>query len=448
MSDTVFIIMEPAQDEYETVVQQAFRGRAGESTGWANLETELWQRAAKKSSKLKVISSVEYNPSIHRHAFYFIPVPNGNDFPAPVFLGLIPTATRDKLKAGRTPILISMALEYWPIHNVMSDVSLAFQAITSQLSAIGLQNNRALLLTLSKLPPDVLEDVESAINYQVTCKTAPLIIEWLLHGIQDNGIKIQSLKEAINHSKPKLFLNLNNHPRLNRTVFVNVAAMLAVLDMGIVSYVAPNWIPPLDSGTRFDLADKLVKSATLDDSLRLPDFLNSPGRISHRLKVDYDVANVPNPGLTAGLNWVINTAHYSQTLFSVVSETYGRNGGLDGVDNPMITEKTLKAIAMRHPFMIMGEPYSLRLLRSMGFLTYEELFDESYDEMPNVIDRAVLICQNVRSIHYDRDDFAKKLKSVAWKIEYNYNHLISMNVGDEIAKILLRWEEEIRAKVQ
>lgn len=440
--------MEPAQDEYETVVQQAFRGRAGESIGWAPLETELWQRAAKKSSKLKVISSVEYNPSIHRHAFYFIPVPNGNDFPAHVLLGLIPTATRDKLKAGRTPILISMALEYWPVHNLLSDVFLSFTGIKSQLGAIGLSDNKVLLLTLSKLLPEMLEDIEATVNYQITCKYVPLIVEWMRHGLEDNGVKQQTLKEAINPSKPKLFLNLNNQPRLSRTIFVNTAAMLGTLEQGIVSFVPPDGIPSLESGTSWDLADQLAEMAQLEDSTRLPEFLNQHGRIDKRLKLDYDINAVPNYQKTAGLNWIMNTAHYTQTHFSVVSETYGRNGGVEGVDNPMITEKTLKSIAMRHPFMVMGEQYSLRLLRSMGFLTYEELFDESYDEMPNVIDRAVKICHNIRSIHYDRHSFAKRVKAVAWKIEHNYQHLMKMNVGDTIANTLLIWEEEQRAKVQ
>lgn len=438
--------MEPAQDQLETVVQQAFKGRAGEFIGWAQLETELWQRAASKSTKIDVISSEEYDPNVHRHAFYFIPVPNGNDFPAHVLLGLIPKNTRDKLKIGKAPIIMSMSLEYWPIHNLMSDVYLSIESIKTQLNAIGLDDQRVLLLTLSKLPPDILEEVEASANYQITCKYVPLIVEWMRHGIQDNGIKIQTLKEAINPNKPKLFLNLNHQPRLSRSVFVNTAAMLGVIDQGVVSYVAPDWIPSLDSGTRYDIADRLAENAMLEDSHRLPDFLNCPGRIDKRLKIDYDIASVPNFQKTAGLNWIINTAHYTQTYFSVVSETYGRNSGLDGVDNPMITEKTMKAIAMRHPFMIMGEPCSLRLLKTLGFLSYEELFDESYDEMPNVIDRAVKICHNIRSIHYDRHGFAKRLKSVAWKIERNYNHLMNMNMGDEIAGILLRWEEELRAK--
>lgn len=448
MSDTVFIIMESAQDRLETVVHQAFKGRAGAGAGWAHLETELWQKAISKSTKLVTISSEEYNPSVHRHAFYFIPVPNGNDFPAQILLGLIPKNTHAKLKIGKVPIIMSMCLEYWPINNLISDVYLSIAGIKTQLSNLGLENNRVLLLTLSQLPSEILEEVEASSNYQITSKFVPLIVDWVRHGIQDNEIKVQTLKEAINPNKPKLFLNLNNYPRLNRTFFVNTAAMLDVLDQGIVSYVAPNDIPPINSQSRYCSADVFAQDAVLEDSHRLPGFLNERGRIDKRLKIDYDVTSVPNGEKTAGLNWVVNNAHYTQTHFSVVSETYGRSDALTGVDNPMITEKTMKAIAMRHPFMIMGEPYSLRLLKTLGFLSYEELFDESYDQMSNVIDRAVKICHNIRSIRYDRYEFAKRLKSVAWKIEYNYNHLMNMNVGDEIANILLRWEEELYAKAK
>lgn len=446
MSDTVYIVMEQAHEQLETVVHQAFRGRGGEHIGWAALETELIQRVASASTKLVVLSSEQYDPSVHSPAFYFIPVPNGNDFPAPILLGLIPNSTLEKLKAGKTSVLISMSLEYWTIHNVITDVFLSIQSIKTQLDSMGLTESRVLLMTLSKLPEDILEEVESMSNYRVMSKFSPLIIEWVRHGISDNNIKLQTLKEAINPNKPKLFLNLNNSPRLNRTIFVNVASMLGVLDMGLVSYVPPDGIPPLNSGIRYTIADDLVKSATLEDSHRLPEHLNSDRRIAHRLKLDYDIHNVPNCQKTAGLNWVMNIAHYTATLFSVVTETYSRTGVNDGVDNPMITEKVFKAIAMRHPFMLVGERYSLRLLKSLGFLTYEELFDESYDDMENLIDRAVVVCRNIRDIHYNRDVFSKRLKSVAWKIEHNYRHLMSMNVGDVIANTMLIWEEELRAK--
>lgn len=446
MSDTVFIIMEKSEHSLETAVQRAFAGNGGENIGWTNAESKLWKRVAESSTKLKVISSDEFDKGRHKRAFYLITVPSGNDFPSPVLLNLIPKTTLEKLRAAKTPIIISMALEYWPVYNVMSDVLIQFSAIISQLNNLGLNGHRVLLFTLSKLTADVIEGAEKAFNYQISHRYVPLAVEWVRFSLQDSAITPLTLKEAIFPAKPKIFLSLNSYARLNRIFFVNMAAMYDVLNTGLVSFKPPQNIPPLNSNKRYTIADDFCETAEFDMSKNLPAFLNDVGRIDKRLKIPGDIlesSTCDENGIN--LNWEINRAHYTETFFSVVTETYCRNN-VNGEDNTIITEKILKAIAMRHPFMVMGEPYTLRLLKSLGFVTYEELFDESYDELPNVVDRAAKICENIRSVHLGRHEFTNRLKSVAWKIEHNYRHLMNMNVGDVIADTILIWEEELKAK--
>ena len=45
-----------------------------------------------------------------------------------------------------------------------------------------------------------------------------------------------------------------------------------------------------------------------------------------------------------------------------------------------ITEKTFKPIALGMPFVIVGTKGSLKYLKSYGFKTFEEIWDESYDD--------------------------------------------------------------------
>jgi len=56
--------------------------------------------------------------------------------------------------------------------------------------------------------------------------------------------------------------------------------------------------------------------------------------------------------------------------------------------NPLfITEKTWKAILNCHPFMIIGNHGILNHLKKLGYETFEDIFDESYDEqLDNVCD--------------------------------------------------------------
>ena len=46
---------------------------------------------------------------------------------------------------------------------------------------------------------------------------------------------------------------------------------------------------------------------------------------------------------------------------------------------PFITEKTYKPIAYYHPFMVLGGASTLAHLRNLGFMTFDHLWDESYD---------------------------------------------------------------------
>ena len=67
---------------------------------------------------------------------------------------------------------------------------------------------------------------------------------------------------------------------------------------------------------------------------------------------------------------------YSDSYFSVVAETLydaEQSGGA------FVTEKTFKAIANAHPFVVFGCPNTLATLRSLGYHTFDDSIDNSYD---------------------------------------------------------------------
>jgi hypothetical protein len=53
-------------------------------------------------------------------------------------------------------------------------------------------------------------------------------------------------------------------------------------------------------------------------------------------------------------------------------------------DGIFITEKTWKAIAYGKPFLLNGDAGSLEYLRSIGYKTFDQFWDESYDNVNNV----------------------------------------------------------------
>ena len=72
--------------------------------------------------------------------------------------------------------------------------------------------------------------------------------------------------------------------------------------------------------------------------------------------------------------------HYYQTNISVVSET---------TQNEFFpTEKTYKSLMLGHPFALYGGYHSLKKLRAMGFETFNNSIDESYDNCEFPLERA------------------------------------------------------------
>jgi hypothetical protein len=100
-----------------------------------------------------------------------------------------------------------------------------------------------------------------------------------------------------------------------------------------------------------------------------------------------------------------------------------------------LTEKTFKPIAMGMPFIIVGTQGSLRYLRSYGFRTFGDLWDESYDDEPDDqkrIEKIARVLELLESLGDDR----QAIFDTAWPIiEHNWNHFY--NGGFE--KIL--WQE-------
>tara|TARA_Y100000310_G_C20632600_1_gene789438 strand:+ start:619 stop:1809 length:1191 start_codon:yes stop_codon:yes gene_type:complete len=64
---------------------------------------------------------------------------------------------------------------------------------------------------------------------------------------------------------------------------------------------------------------------------------------------------------------------YSKSKYSLVTEVNAGNSILH------ITEKTFKPLQMGHPFIIQGNPGTLTYLQDLGYQTFNDMFDESYD---------------------------------------------------------------------
>lgn len=133
-----------------------------------------------------------------------------------------------------------------------------------------------------------------------------------------------------------------------------------------------------------------------------------------------------------------NPEWYDNTCFSFVCETF-----INKNSNNIIwaSEKTAKPIAFQHPFVILGSMGILQTLKSIGFETFENLFDESYDTESDWTKRLDILTNNVKQFQKRPYDSITEQK-----IKHNYElffdtQLVTKRIVEEIIYPLLNYAE-------
>jgi hypothetical protein len=128
--------------------------------------------------------------------------------------------------------------------------------------------------------------------------------------------------------------------------------------------------------------------------------------------------------------WLSLFDESAESLLYLVTETVatGRRHHL--------TEKTFKPIAMGMPFVIVGTRGSLEYLRSYGFKTFGDFWDEGYDTIADDRERIAAIAKTLK----DLDDLSELEKTSLYRsmvpiIQHNWDHFY----GGGFEKIL--WTE-------
>jgi hypothetical protein len=138
--------------------------------------------------------------------------------------------------------------------------------------------------------------------------------------------------------------------------------------------------------------------------------------------------------------WLSNFDEASDSLIYVPTETvyFGRR--------THITEKTFKAIALEMPFVLVAPAGSLEYMRSYGFKTFNNVFDESYD---NEVDDIVRI-EKVTALLKDLDNLSLKERQQIHQaclpaVEHNYNHFYCGGLTDVLWLELTGMLSELRS---
>lgn len=150
-----------------------------------------------------------------------------------------------------------------------------------------------------------------------------------------------------------------------------------------------------------DNIDNLI--STLSEGYEI--FLSTQKRIADKMDTDFDKVYFDDYKM------------YENSYFSIVTES-------TFFSNLRLTEKIGKPIINYHPFVVVGPPNFLKLLKFYGFKTFGEFWDESYDDETQPYERFIKITKVIDNLMNlttkEWDVLTKKLEPI---LIYNRNHL-------------------------
>lgn len=116
---------------------------------------------------------------------------------------------------------------------------------------------------------------------------------------------------------------------------------------------------------------------------------------------------------------LIDPEIYNQTYYSAVIETVIHN------DFAMFSEKEAKPIMSQRPFVVFGARHQLRAFRSLGFKTFSDIIDESYDDIIDHDERFDAVLNSMDQMcGLDPKAVYQRLKLV---LEHNKKHFLENN---------------------
>jgi len=226
--------------------------------------------------------------------------------------------------------------------------------------------------------------------------------------------------DTINYDKEKDFLNYNGALRPNRMLLVSELKRRNLEQNGFVSFVGRYNTGDL-SGQEWHCEKTLRENrGTSKQIAYVKNYINN----WEPQYIDAQVEDLERNDRAFDLT------HYEKSYFSLVSETLTKPG-------IFVTEKTFKPIAIGHPFMIYGCKGILEYLRSQGYKTFSNLFDETYDKVDNEVIRLNLILDEIEKFSKHSTEVKQRMyKDALPTIIHNRSHFLNnQNNNKHIKKI-------------
>jgi hypothetical protein len=185
----------------------------------------------------------------------------------------------------------------------------------------------------------------------------------------------------------------------------------------------------------YEIVKNGTQEYTIENKDTILDFFEKYDSRNERI---YDRINLAENGKINGGS--INIEVQRKCFVNVVTET------LWDIDNCVFfTEKTLKPIYTCQPFIIVGNPYTLKKLKDYGFQTFSRWWDESYDEETDESKRIEKIFKVMRDISiWDKDKCRETLVEMNETLKHNFRILFTTTELKKLYSFLKTHDDDVK----
>lgn len=297
------------------------------------------------------------------------------------------------------------------------------------------------LHTIHKLIPKISIDPKNIIYTTASLDGQDRYNEWCEHhgytdritilaanefGHATRGLMCTTPSEYTAKIRKKTFLLFNKMERLHRVCFIAQVLDNDLLNQGYVSFYGGNydnaWITAID-----DDYDRITNAMKPTSPFKHLPISNAITLIANKDKFPMgltgDKEHRFNPiDIIDQDKYLFDDSYYSiitETLYHSTTKCHLSVNMVAGT--AMLSEKTYKAIVMKHPFIMVSTPGLLAWMRKLGYKTFHPYINEAYDNEVDDEKRMKMIIKEVKRLStYTNDEWMQWQRNVKPIIDHNY----------------------------
>jgi hypothetical protein len=189
-----------------------------------------------------------------------------------------------------------------------------------------------------------------------------------------------------------------NSERMHRPYFVNKLYKENLLDLGYVSFFENPYF------------EEFLKNSSVYPELDLIEEDINDIRKNYKNYYPLTIDETNSERVADFHNFLSRKNEYQNSYFTIISETNAES------EYSFITEKTIKPIMNLHPFVVLGNPNTLEVLKSYGFITFDKWWDESYDMEIDFKKRTEMVFNIVKDLcnksKNEMNDMVKEMEQI------------------------------------